>query len=333
MIRRVSRRRPFAAAILLACSAWAVSAAAEETAPFRTRNLSPLVSIFGVPAWEEAPRGERLRAGITTELANHYRLSRRGDEVLVLDGETWRTSLWLQRPVGERWTVGLELPHVRQSGGLLDDVIDAWHSAFGLPDGGRNRRPEGQLVYVLSEGSGPFYSLQRSSGGLGDVLVSVGRALGPNGGTHLRATMKLPTGDEAILAGSGSADLAVTLLRSVDVSVGGRPAGYFWGVGGLWLGDPERIRYDARRATALGMAGGSLRVWPRTGLKAQIELHGALYDSRLQELGDPGVQLTIGGWRELGARAVIELAVNEDLAVSTSPDVVLHVNLIWKLPR
>ena len=320
--------------MLLVCvSTWAALSAAEETSPFRTRNLSPLVSIFGIPAWEAAPVDERLRVGVTTELANHYRLSRRGDEILVLDGETWRTGLWLRRAVGERWTVGVELPYIRQSGGMLDDVIDAWHSAFGLPDGGRNRRPEGQLVYLLGEGGAPFYSLQRSSGGLGDLLVGVGRALGPNGGTHLQATVKLPTGDEAVLAGSGSADVAVTLLRSVDANVGRRSAGYFWGVGALWLGEPDRIGYDARRASVLGMVGGSLKAWPRTGLKAQIELHGALYDSRLKELGDPGVQLTIGGWRELGARAVVEFAVNEDLAVSTSPDIVLHVNLTWKIRR
>src|SRR5690606_22327042 len=154
--RDASARRPLRAAILLlALSAVAVPCRSEQTSPFRTRNLSPLVSIFGIPAWEAPSADERLRGGVTTELANHYRRSRRGDEVLTLDGETWRTGLWFRAAVGERWTVSAELPFVRQSGGVLDDVIDAWHSAFGLPDGGRNRRPEGELTFLLAEGGTP----------------------------------------------------------------------------------------------------------------------------------------------------------------------------------
>lgn len=334
MSRDASARRPLRAAILLlALSAVAVPCRSEQTSPFRTRNLSPLVSIFGIPAWEAPSADERLRGGVTTELANHYRLSRRGDEVLTLDGETWRTGLWFRAAVGERWTVSAELPFVRQSGGVLDDVIDAWHSAFGLPDGGRNRRPEGELTFLLAEGGTPFYSLRQSAGGLGDLLVSAGRTLGPNGGTRLSATLKLPTGDESVLGGSGSTDFAVTLLYGVDTRVGRLPAGYFLGIGGIRLGEPDFIRYDARRTSVLGIVGGSLKAWPRTGLKAQIELHGALYDSPLKEIGDPGVQLTVGGWREFGRRAIVDFGVNEDLAVSTSPDVVLHVNLSWKFPQ
>ncbi|MFO7286652.1 MAG: DUF3187 family protein [Gammaproteobacteria bacterium] len=319
--------------LLLGISVAAVPSQAEQTSPFRTRNLSPLVSIFGIPAWEAPSADERLRAGVTMELANHYRLSQRGDEILALDGETWRTGLWFRLAVAERWTVAAELPFVRQSGGVLDDVIDAWHSAFNLPDGGRNRRAEGELTFLLAEGGAPFYSLRQSTGGLGDLLVSVGRALGPSGGTRLNATVKLPTGDESVLGGSGSTDIAFTLLYAADTSVGRLPAGYFVGIGGMWLGEPDYIRYDARRTSVLGIVGGSLKAWPRTGLKAQIELHGALYDSPLRELGEPGVQLTLGGWREIGRRAIVEFGVNEDLAVSTSPDVVLHVNLSWKIPR
>src|SRR5690606_1347960 len=131
---------------------------------------------------------------------------------------------------------------------------------------------------MLSAEDGAFYALDRSAGGLGDALVGVGRTLGARGDTHLQATLKLPTGDESVLAGSGSADLAVTLLRSRSTAMWERPAGLFGGVGALWLGEPDGIEYDARRAGLVGMVGGSLKVWRRTGLKAQVELHSALYD-------------------------------------------------------
>lgn len=297
------------------------------TAPFRTRNLSPPIAIFGIPAWEPAP--QRVRFGATLELANHYRLSRRGNEALLLDGETWRQAVWYSRPLGERWTFGFELPLVRQSGGILDDLIDGWHSVFGMPDGGRNARPEGALDYRMAVGAVPFHSLQSSGQALGDAQLRIGRVVGQ--GFHLQATLKLPTGDEGLLAGSGRADLAVTLLKVRGAQFAARPAGLFWGVGALRLGRPERIEFDARRFGVIGVFGGHLQVWPRTAVKAQLEFHQALYDSRLGELGDPGVQATLGIAHRFGERGAFEFGVNEDLAVSTSPDVVLHFGVAWAM--
>src|SRR5690606_29863985 len=137
-------------------------------------------------------------------------------------------------------------------------------------------------------------------GAIGDVSLSVGRSFDAGDGAvrrELRTTVKLPTGDEAWLAGSGAADLALTWLASRRAEAWGRPAGYYWGIGGLLVGTPELIEFDARRAGLMGIAGGGVRPWARWGVKAQIELHSEFYESRLREIGDPGVQLTIGGWR------------------------------------
>ncbi|MBN1239180.1 MAG: DUF3187 family protein [Gammaproteobacteria bacterium] len=327
MTRRTAAVR-CAAALLLSAAA-SPHAAAQLDAPFRTRNLSPMISVYGLPAWERAERGTEV--GVTSELANHYRLSSRGSETLVLDGETWRSSLFVRHAFDGPWSVGLEVPYYQQSGGVLDDLIDGWHSAFGLPDGGRNRRAEDQLLFLAENGPGTYMMLDHRVRGLGDVQLSVGRELGGDGGLLLKASVKLPTGDEDMLAGSGAADLAVTLTRAKAVSLGGMPAAFFWGVGAIALGEPERIGFDAGDGTALGLLGGSLRPWPKLGFKAQLDVHGPLYDSRLEELDDPGVQATIGGWWRISKRGVLEAAVNEDLSVSTSPDVVIHMALRWSL--
>jgi len=327
MISNTAVRCRVAAVLIFVCAVQ--GAGSQETEPFRTRNLTPLVSIFGIPAWEDFQAATRFE--LTSELANHYRLSRRGEDTLILDGETWRSALVLRRGFGERWTAGIEIPHYAQSGGILDDVIDSWHSAFGLPDGGRNRREEGQLAFLLADESGPFYALAERSRGWGDVQLSVGRRVGADGGFLLKGTLKLATGDEYLMAGSGATDFGVTLMRSRRFDVGNRPGGFFWGVGAVVLGEPKRIRFDTEPVAVVGMVGGSLKPWPRMGLKAQLDVHSALYESRLQEIGDPGVQATIGGFRELGQRGVVEVAVNEDLAVSTSPDLVVHLTIKWTL--
>jgi len=322
------------AATLVSCAlGWAAGTVwADEGQPFRTRNLSPLVSIFGIPAWSNAP-SEGTRVGFSTELANHYRFSQRGSETLILDGETWRGAIVIEHAFGERGFAAVELPYYRQSGGVLDDLIDSWHAAFNLPDGGRNRRPEDQITYVFAAGPAPFYGLGRRGGAIGDTILSAGRRFGSDErgrSGQLRASLKVPTGDEFWLAGSGSADFALTWLATRRGEAWGRPGAYYWGVGGLLLGTPDIIEYDARRAGFVGLLGGGIRLWPEWGLKAQLEVHSALYESRLREIGDAGVQATIGAWRDLGGRGVVELAINEDVAVSTSPDLVIHVNLQWE---
>lgn len=313
--------------LLVVLAVAARSASADPSVPFPIRNLNPLAAIFGLPAWRAIGPGTEV--ALTTELANHYRFSVRGSEALMLDGETWRTNLYVGHTFRERWRIGIDLPYFRQSGGVLDDLIDGWHSAFGLPDGGRNARPEGALDYLLADAAGPFFELRRSSGGSGDAQLSIARHVGGEHGYTVQATAKLPTGEEALLAGSGSADWSVTLLRARTLLARTRPGGWFWGVGLLGLGEPEQIRYDTRSTALLGIVGGGWQLGRRFGLKAQLDVHTPLYDSRLEEIGQTAIQATLGAWLPLGERGVLDLAVVEDVHVSTAPDVVLHATVRW----
>ncbi|HEY8518581.1 MAG TPA: DUF3187 family protein [Gammaproteobacteria bacterium] len=321
---RLRRCRTWAA---LVASAAACCAQAQEAEPFAIRNLNPLTAVFGLPTWGGVP--ERTTLAFTSDAANHYRLSSRGAEWLVLDGETWRAGVRLEVPVGSRWSVAVEAPYVRQSGGVLDDPIDAWHAAFGLPDGGRNLREEDALLFALANGAGPFFWLDRRDGGWGDAQLGVARRIGAGEGYTVRATVKLATGEESLLAGSGSTDWSLTLFRSAASTVAGRPFGYFWGVGALALGEPERIAFDAERTAYVGLVGGGWQVWPRFGLKAQLDVHGALYDSPLEEIGESAWLATFGAFARVGRRGLLEVAIVEDVAVSTAPDVALHARLQW----
>lgn len=325
-----TRTRPAAAtAIALAALLFGEAGSAQYVEPFRTRNLSPLVSLFGLPSWDAFQTSRSF--GVTSEIANNYRLSQRGGEVLILDGETWRNNLFYSQALGEDWFVSAELPHYHQTGGVLDDLIDAWHSAFGMPDGGRNNRREDALLYQLAGPQGEFYTLDRRARGWGDLQLSVAYKLGAERGYVVEATVKLATGEEALLAGSGSTDWAISLFRPSGRMWGNRNAGYFWGAGLMRLGDADLIAFDSERYGYFAVLGGSLKVLPRFGIKGQLDAHTALYDSPLEEIGQSSVQATIGGWWDMSRRAVLEFAINEDLHVSTAPDVVIHASVVWKL--
>jgi hypothetical protein len=316
------------AAMLLTALGASGSAFAQASDAFRTRNLNPLVSIFGLPSWDSGKAAQSF--GITSELANHYRLSERGSDRLILDGETWRNNLFFNHSLSEDWFIGAELPYYQQSGGVLDDVVDAWHSAFRLPDGGRNNRGEDELLMQLGDSAGTFFNLDERQRGWGDLQLSVAHRLGVERGFVVEATVKLSTGEERMLAGSGATDWAISLFRSVDGMAFKRSAGYFWGMGLMRNGDPDLIDYDNESFTYFGVVGGGLKVLPSLGIKAQIDLHTPFYDTPLEELGQAAVQATIGGWWEMSRRGVLEFAISEDLHVSTAPDVVLYIGLIWK---
>jgi len=314
--------------VAAATAAWSASVAAQLAEPAHVRNLNPLVAVFGLPAWDTVPIGTRL--GVTAEVANHYRFSLEGNERLWLDGETVRTTLSFTHGFATGWSLGFEVPFYRVGGGVLDDLIDGWHSAFGLPDGGRNARPEGQLLFELGNPAAPSLALTEPQSGIGDTQVKFARLIGRDQGFVVQASVKLPSGDEDMLAGSGSGDWSLTLLRTRPLLARRRAAGYFWGVGLVRAGDPHRIDFDSKTWVPAGIVGGSWQVLPKFGLKGQLDVHGAFYDSPLRELGEPGIQATLSAWRRIGRRGQMELAVVEDVNVSTAPDVVLQAAAAWQ---
>jgi hypothetical protein len=317
--------RPFTTFLLFCLLAANQHASAQEAVPFRTRNLSPLVSIFGIPAWH-VPRAP-LELTLTTELANHYRLSQRGSERLVADAETLRTNLFVAKRLGENWSVSMELPYYRVYGGVLDDVIDAWHSAFSLPDGGRNNRAEGLVEIELARDGNAFYRLGQRDTGIGDAQLGFAYSIGEFG--VATATIKLPTGEERLLAGSGSTDWAISFLRPREVQLRRRSAGYYWGAGIIEVGTGPAQNFGQRDRGYFGVLGGSLRITPKIGARAQLDVHSPFYRSLLEELGEQAFQGSIGGWWEFNDRGIFEFAFNEDLEVSTSPDIVVHLNARW----
>ncbi len=163
--------------------------AAQQAEPLHIRNLNPLVSIFGLPAWDTVSPGNRFET--LFEVANHYRMSVRGTDRVVLDGETDRATVSFSHGFAGGWSLGADVPYYRVSGGFLDNVIDGWHSALNLPDEGRNFRPEDQLQFVISRNSDDFFVLDRPRSGIGDVQLKFART------PRSRAAVHRPGGRQA----------------------------------------------------------------------------------------------------------------------------------------
>ena len=300
------------------------SAAAD---PFTVRDQNPLLAGFGLPAAMPARLDD---AGVWSSSVDLYwgstaLLQQDGSEFLLVDAETRETRLTLQGSVTDRIAWQLQLPYRYTGAGNLDGFIDSWHDTFGLPDGARSQLPQDEFEIWYSRSGSSLLDTTSSVSGLGDVQAAVGYELLTSPVTALTTwlSIKLPTGDEDKLTGSGATD--VSLLLAGQHRLAAR-----WSLFGqasvTWLGDGEFASAQQRSIVWSGLAGLSWQAWRGLSLKAQIDAHTAAFDSNLDFLNE-AVVLTLGGDYRFASGWRFDLGVSEDIAVDHSPDVVFVAGL------
>lgn len=298
-------------------------------APIATSNRNPFVQLYGLPAAQSAQlvgQGQRS-AALQLDVANSFSQHSKGNEAIVIDGETLRANLQLRFGLAESLELGVDIPYLSHDGGSLDSFIDEWHSLWGLPDGDRPDYPRDQLQFAYQrQGSAPV-ALTRSEQGLGDVSISLAHQWRsePTRQWALRTAIKLPTGDADAFLGSESTDISLGVHVS-DQSLAER-YGVRWhgSMGLLWLDEGELLTAQREDWVVYGSATLSWQWTKAVSLKVQLDGHSAFYDSALTELGSDAAQLSLGGTVRLNQRWLLDLAVVEDIAVDTSPDVVFHL--------
>lgn len=301
--------------------------------PFYSRNLSPVVNVFGLPAVERGalvPEGG-VEGRLVMEAANSFTINASDREAIVLDGETYRNILAVRWGIGQRMELGVDLPVVFHDGGVFDGFIENWHDIFDLSGGGRGGAVEDQLFYAYSRNGEERIALREETGGLGDVSLKIGWQLysqedeGRESALSLRASLKLPTGESDSLRGSGAMDAALNLNWERQQ----RRHAFFASLGGLYLGEGDVLPDLQEDWVAFGSLGAAWKAFPSLALKIQLDGHTPFYKrTDLRELGDPSMQLLLGGTLALPGETMLDLGVSEDIVVDTAPDVVFHLALL-----
>jgi hypothetical protein len=248
------------------------------------------------------------------------------NEALIVDAETRELRLTLQRSLGPRTALQLQVPYRYTGAGSLDGLIDDWHAFFGLPQGARNQLPEDALRIAYERDDTVLLDIDTPRSGLGDSTASFGYGLTSADATAATAwlSIKFPTGDADDLTGSGATDASLVLAAT-------HRFGERWEVFGqgavTWLGDGEILAAQQRSVVWSGMAGVAWRAVRGLHLKAQIDAHTAVFaPTQLDFLGD-ALLLTVGGDYRFDSGWRIDLGVSEDIAVEASPDVVLIIGV------
>jgi hypothetical protein len=307
-----------------------------EITPFYTQDQSPIIQIFGLPAPGSAavlPEGRR-EARLALDVASNYTVGSSEHESLILDGESYRTLLSFRHGLARGFEAGLDIPFPVQSSGCLDGFIVGWHTFFQLPQGGRDTAPRNQLQYRYAKDGKERLLLDKTSGGIGDLRLTGAMQLYHEDAGHrrtgaLRASLKLPTGDSAGLLGSGSTDLALWTVGSTDFPL--PEWGHltiFGAAGGMAMSKGKVLAEQQRRLAGFGNLGIGWGPADWIDFKLQASGHTPLFSgSGLRELGSSSLLLLIGGSLRFDATTALDIAVAEDIAVHTAPDVAFHLAL------
>jgi len=306
------------------------------SSPFFTRNLSPVIQIFGLPPTEGGqvtPYG-RTQLRLVMETANNFTSDESSKESVLFDGETSRLNLSLRHGFAQYWEAGIDIPVVSHQGGMFDGLIENWHDTFGLPQGGRDDAPRNRLHYFYQqEGEKDGLNFSNSGTGFGDISLYLACQLNRKTTAArryiaLRGGIKLPSGDTDQLRGSGGTDFHLRLAASDGETLKIYNLTLFASMGTLWLGKGEILRDKQHQTVGFGSIGLGWTPLERFTFKVQIDGHTAFFDdSHLKQIDSPSAQLAIGGTINLSDNLALDLCVVEDIVVDTAPDVVFHLAL------
>lgn len=311
-----------------------LSVQGEQGAPIYIGNQNPFVLVYGIPKAEAGfitPKG-KLNAAFSYFVSNNaFSETAASGESMIWDGETASYSVKLRYGVLDRLEVGLDVPYVQHSGGYLDSTIRKFHSIFGYSNDRQKEFEKNQIHYKVDDNGNALYETKGSSHGLGDIRFTAGIPLLPGSADSrryltVRSVLKLPTGDSADLLGSGGTDVSAglaysdfELLKSINVVLGAN-------LGLVYLGDSDVLSDMQKNYAGYGGASIDWIAAKWLELKLQLDMHSAIYDSELLQLGT-SLQLLAGGTVHLPGDVLLDLGISEQLSTDATPDVGFYLML------
>ena len=302
--------------------------------PFLIQNDQAIGRLYGAPVGDDAAplAATGFAVRVALDVANTSIEETAGPAELTLDGETWVLRVAGRYGWKNGWRVALGVPVVSHQGGETDSFLEEYHDAMGLPDGNRKRRSSGRLEYSYRRGGETLFSQTDSTAGLGDVRLSVSAPLArDSAGTRALeavAGVEPPTGDADRLLGSGSWDFSLGLAAADFASLAKWNLELHGGAGVLAMTEGDVLADFQEPAAGYGNFSVGWRLARWLAPRAQVDFHSPFFaDTGVAPLDDWAVELVCGATVYLPGRFALDLAVAEDVAVETAPDVVFHVGL------
>jgi hypothetical protein len=222
------------------------------------------------------------------------------------------------------------VPVMYATSGFLDVFIETWHAIFGLPDGGREKKPHFDYEMDATKNGALAYRLDGNDVGLCDVPIVYTREIlrEERHGWALAWTVgvELPTGSESRGFGNGGLDFGGGLLAETSVERWTFTAG----VQHAWVARTNRFENAGLDALdPWSFAGGVECRWnDRTSLLAGLRSVSPVTDDfELEEIDGDSIELDLGVAHDLGEHARLTIGITEDLLSEWTPDFTVFAGL------
>ena len=312
---------------------WCVTAAAGQ-GPLQVQNRFPLHLVFLTPrpTNAELPSEGSLQSTLSIDYSSVYLNEERSEWSALVDMEMAVVDLSLAYGITPRFSISAQVPLVSMNSGFLDGFLGDFHDAFGLPNYGREDRPNDSFAYDMSKNGRTWIQGDTAGFRWADMTVSghmqlfkldsSGKWLGA-----LSASVKLPIGDEELGYGSGRLDAGLFLPTQWE--------GEHWALylmpGFIWHADPKTRAADVSAQDSFSMfAGVAYASSDRWQWYAQLNYFSSpLEETRISVIDDGAVELTLGFRRILNENWSLQFAFCEDIFTQAAPDFNLHLGLTW----
>lgn len=196
-----------------------------------------------------------------------------------------------------------------------------------MPRGNRPFVEHDQYEIQYDYQSQALINLDEKSTALGDVQIAIARSIIEDGNTAMSAwvSLKLPTGDEDKMTGSGAIDLSAWLALNQQLADK-------WlinlNAGTVVLGSDSYKNIPLSDYALYGHIMLGWLVTDNIDLKLQLQGHTSYYDqSQLIILSDTYF-LSFGGSIKINQCNQLDIAMSEDIKVDASPDASLVIS--WR---
>ncbi len=300
----------------------------EFIGPLQTRTMHPLHQyFFNFPA----DRARTLKKG-HSEFAVHLQGASNivketsGGAIVDLDLESWTYQFELRKSAwgGEITAI---VPLRDNTHGFMDNLIDGWHTFFGLFSGDRPNYPAKDYHYFVRDPLGNTLNVPSDQFGLGDVSLMWKQEIGysaPDHALSYRIGVKLPTGDFNKGLGSGGVDAGVGLAYE---TLGERWAGYA-NLNYIFTSQGDFSGFQVNDIIT-GSLAAEYRLRHTWWLTGQVDY--AQYPLTTgSNLDKDSLELLFGFHKLLEKELLFSGGFTEDISLESSPDFGIIAELRWR---
>jgi hypothetical protein len=281
-----------------------------------------------LPSSALRPYQESIRIELVQGYSSIFHFDTLPGASLLADMELYNLDFKLTGPISASTELSITAPFYYAHDGFMDGFLHDYHSALGLPNAGREFRPDNEFAYFYNDPDGDESWHDQAGWEFGDIAIGLRHKLtqGSIWSTALLTGMTLPTGSRARGWGTGKSDIAIGGVAS-------------W-LTGKWFGHLEAhlvhhfaegsestsYRDYARLSTTVGYQ--FVDTWSLLG---QVQGGSSPYNTSLQEVDEAPWLVALGGRMRLDENNTVTLIFTEGITQATTPDFSFTIGLEFGL--